>query len=89
MPPASRTSSPASAPAAARPRLRRRPETRRRQALRTLFLQETIARGVLMPYIAPSFSHDQAAVDETLEASAAALRGRSGAPAASRSQTTS
>lgn len=41
--------------------------------LRTLFLQETIARGVLIPYIAPSFSHDQAAVDETLEAAAAAF----------------
>ena len=41
--------------------------------LRTLFLQETIARGVLIPYIAPSFSHDRAAIDETLEAADAAF----------------
>ena len=36
--------------------------------LRTLFLQETIARGVLIPYIAPSFSHDDADVERTVEA---------------------
>jgi glutamate-1-semialdehyde 2,1-aminomutase len=42
--------------------------------LRTLFLQETIARGVLMPYLAPSFSHTPADVERTLEAAAAALR---------------
>ena len=42
-------------------------------ALRTLFLQETIARGVLMPYIAPSFSHTDAEVDRTVDAVAAAL----------------
>jgi glutamate-1-semialdehyde 2,1-aminomutase len=37
------------------------------QELRTLFLQETVARGVLMPYIAPSFSHGDAEVDRTVE----------------------
>jgi glutamate-1-semialdehyde 2,1-aminomutase len=40
----------------------------RSDALRTLFLQETVARGVLMPYIAPSFSHGQAEIDRTVEA---------------------
>ena len=28
-------------------------------ALRTLFLQEMIERGVLVPYLAPSFSHGE------------------------------
>jgi len=42
-------------------------------ALRTLFLQETIARGVLMPYFAPSFSHDEQAVEQTVAASAEAF----------------
>lgn len=41
--------------------------------LRTLFLQETIARGVLMPYIAPSFSHTQDHVVRTAEAAEAAF----------------
>jgi glutamate-1-semialdehyde 2,1-aminomutase len=41
--------------------------------LRTLFLQETIAQGVLMPYIAISYSHDDRTVQQTLEASANAL----------------
>jgi glutamate-1-semialdehyde 2,1-aminomutase len=41
--------------------------------LRTLFLQETIARGVLIPYIAPSFSHGDAEVDRTVEIVAEAL----------------
>jgi glutamate-1-semialdehyde 2,1-aminomutase len=41
--------------------------------LRTLFLQETIRRGVLMPYIAPSFSHGDAEVDETVAVAAEAL----------------
>lgn len=41
--------------------------------LRTLFLQETIARGVLMPYIAPSMAHTQREVDETLDAVRAAF----------------
>jgi glutamate-1-semialdehyde 2,1-aminomutase len=41
--------------------------------LRTLFLQETIARGVLIPYVAPSFSHTEADVDVTLDAVDAAF----------------
>ena len=43
-------------------------------ALRTLFLQETIRQGVLIPYIAISASHRQAEVDRTLEAMDAALK---------------
>jgi glutamate-1-semialdehyde 2,1-aminomutase len=38
--------------------------------LRTLFLQEMIARGVLIPYIAPSLSHGRAEVDATVDAAA-------------------
>jgi glutamate-1-semialdehyde 2,1-aminomutase len=41
--------------------------------LRTLFLQETCARGVLIPYIAPSFSHGDAEVEETVAAAEAAF----------------
>lgn len=41
--------------------------------LRTLFMQELIQRGVLMPYVAPSFSHDDADVDETVTAAQAAF----------------
>lgn len=36
--------------------------------LRTLFLQETVRRGVLIPYIAPSVSHSSDDVARTLEA---------------------
>lgn len=42
--------------------------------LRTLFLQELVESGVLMPYIAVSFSHGQPEVDRTLEAMRQALR---------------
>jgi glutamate-1-semialdehyde 2,1-aminomutase len=42
--------------------------------LRTLFLQETIRQGVLMPYIAPSYSHTEADVERTLAASEKALK---------------
>lgn len=35
---------------------------------RTLFLQETIARGVMMPYIAVSFAHGESELSATLEA---------------------
>lgn len=42
--------------------------------LRTLFLQETITHGVLIPYIAPSFSHGDADVVETVEAATHAFR---------------
>lgn len=38
------------------------------QAFRTLFLQETIRRGVLMPSLVVSYTHDSAAVAQTLEA---------------------
>jgi glutamate-1-semialdehyde 2,1-aminomutase len=41
--------------------------------LRTLFLQETVARGVLIPYIAPSLSHGEHEVGRTVEAAAAAF----------------
>jgi glutamate-1-semialdehyde 2,1-aminomutase len=37
-------------------------------AFRTLFAQEMIANGVLMPYIAFSFSHSESDLDKTLEA---------------------
>ena len=42
--------------------------------LRTLFMQGLVDAGVLMPYIAPSFSHTDADVDRTVEAAAAALK---------------
>jgi glutamate-1-semialdehyde 2,1-aminomutase len=37
-------------------------------AMRTLFLQETIKRGILMPYISISFSHQAQNLDQTLDA---------------------
>ena len=40
---------------------------------RTLFLQETIAQGVLIPYIAISYSHSGSDVEHTLEAARKAL----------------
>jgi len=46
----------------------------RSDELRTLFLQETVARGVLMPYIAPSFSHTDSELERTAEAAAQAFR---------------
>jgi len=42
-------------------------------ALRTLFLQETTRRGILIPYIAPSLSHGPAEIERTLEACHQAL----------------
>jgi glutamate-1-semialdehyde 2,1-aminomutase len=42
-------------------------------ALRTLFMQEMVERGVLMPYIAPSFSHDADSVGRSAEAMRGAL----------------
>ena len=42
-------------------------------ALRTLFLQEMVTEGVLIPYIAPSFSHGEDEVAETLRAARSAL----------------
>lgn len=41
--------------------------------LRTLFLQEMVARGILIPYVAPSYSHALDDVDRTAEAARGAL----------------
>lgn len=43
------------------------------QAFRTLFLQETIRRGVLMPSLVVSYSHGDADIDRTIEAIDGAL----------------
>ena len=43
-------------------------------ALRTLFNQEMIARGILMPYVAPSFAHDDDAIHLTATAVEESLR---------------
>ncbi|PZV35744.1 glutamate-1-semialdehyde 2,1-aminomutase [Mesorhizobium kowhaii] len=43
------------------------------QAYRSLFLQETIRRGVLMPSLVVSYTHDDAAVMKTIEAVDGAL----------------
>lgn len=43
-------------------------------SLRTLFSQEMIRGGVLMPWIAPSYSHDAVALDQTLAAARQAFR---------------
>jgi len=43
------------------------------QGLRTLFLQETIRRGVLMPSLVISYAHNDADVDRTIEAIDGAL----------------
>jgi glutamate-1-semialdehyde 2,1-aminomutase len=40
---------------------------------RTLFLQETIRRGVLMPSLVVSYSHSDADIDRTIEAIDGAL----------------
>lgn len=45
----------------------------RSQAYRTLFLQETIKRGILMPSLVVSYSHSDADVDFTINAIADAL----------------
>jgi glutamate-1-semialdehyde 2,1-aminomutase len=37
------------------------------QAYRSLFLQETIKRGVLMPSLVVSYSHTDADIDATIE----------------------
>ena len=44
------------------------------QAFRTLFLQETISRGLLAPSFVVSYSHTEADVDRTVEIVDAALR---------------
>ncbi|MBA2127599.1 glutamate-1-semialdehyde 2,1-aminomutase [Hyphomicrobium methylovorum] len=43
------------------------------QAFRSLFLQETIRRGVLMPSLVVSYAHTDADIDRTLEAIGGAL----------------
>jgi len=43
-------------------------------SIRTLYLQETIRCGVLIPYVAPSFAHGTSELDQTLEASRKALK---------------
>lgn len=43
------------------------------QAFRTLFLQETIARGILMPSLVVSYSHTDRDVEKTIEAIDGAL----------------
>jgi glutamate-1-semialdehyde 2,1-aminomutase len=49
------------------------PDGQPSQSYRTLFLQETIARGVLMPSLVVSYSHSDADVDRTIEAIDGAL----------------
>jgi glutamate-1-semialdehyde 2,1-aminomutase len=48
-------------------------EGERSQAFRTLLLQETIRRGVLMPSLVVSYSHGDADIDYTIDAIAGAL----------------
>jgi glutamate-1-semialdehyde 2,1-aminomutase len=48
-------------------------EGRPSQSLRTLFLQETIRRGVLMPSLVVSYSHTNLEIERTIEAIDAAL----------------
>jgi glutamate-1-semialdehyde 2,1-aminomutase len=43
------------------------------QSFRTLFLQETIKRGLLMPSLVVSFSHSDIDIDQTVESIADAL----------------
>jgi glutamate-1-semialdehyde 2,1-aminomutase len=43
------------------------------QAFRSLFLQETIRRGVLMPSLVVSYTHDESAISQTVEAADEAL----------------
>jgi glutamate-1-semialdehyde 2,1-aminomutase len=43
------------------------------QAYRSLFLQETIKRGVLMPSLVVSYTHDNVAIMKTIEAVDSAL----------------
>ena len=48
-------------------------EKNRSQPFRTLFLQETIKRGLLMPSLVVSFSHTDEDIDRTIEAIGEAL----------------
>jgi glutamate-1-semialdehyde 2,1-aminomutase len=49
------------------------PDAKPSQPFRTLFLQETIRRGVLAPSFMPTYSHTDADIDHTIDAVAAAL----------------
>ena len=49
-------------------------EKRPSQPFRTLFLQETIQQGLLMPSLVVSFSHSDADIDRTIEGVGEALR---------------
>jgi glutamate-1-semialdehyde 2,1-aminomutase len=51
----------------------RGPDKQPSQAFRTLFLQETIQRGVIMPSLVISYSHQNEDVDRTVDAIDAAL----------------
>jgi glutamate-1-semialdehyde 2,1-aminomutase len=51
----------------------RGPDKASSQAYRTLFLQETISRGILMPSMVVSYSHSDADLDRTCEAIDGAL----------------
>ena len=44
------------------------------QAFRTLFLQETIRHGALLPSLVVSYAHDDDDIDRTIEIVAAALK---------------
>jgi glutamate-1-semialdehyde 2,1-aminomutase len=46
----------------------------RSQAFRTLFLQETIARGLIMPSLVVSYSHSDEDIDRSIDAIADALK---------------
>jgi glutamate-1-semialdehyde 2,1-aminomutase len=46
----------------------------RSQAFRTLFLQETIKRGIIMPSLVVSFSHTNDDIDRTIDAISEALK---------------
>jgi glutamate-1-semialdehyde 2,1-aminomutase len=48
-------------------------EKNRSQPFRTLFLQETIKRGLLMPSLVVSFSHTDEDIDRTIQAIGEAL----------------
>ncbi len=51
----------------------RGPDKKPSQSFRTLFLQETIRRGVLMPSLVVSYSHQDADIDRTVDAIDGAL----------------
>jgi glutamate-1-semialdehyde 2,1-aminomutase len=52
----------------------RGPDGKPSQLFRTLFLQETLRRGVIMPSLVVSYSHTDADIDRTIEAIDGALQ---------------